>query len=352
MRSFVLFIVLILALVVGIAAWKLTTFLLIPPSAQETAQINFEILPDSSFQKVSESLVDKGLIKDAFLFKILAKATGLTANIRIGEYALNKAMTPLDVLKVIRSGKSIQYAITFPEGMNMFEMAQLFEDKGLGMREDFLKYCTDPFYIKEILKQDLPSFEGYLFPETYLITKFTGAKKLIQLMVSRFNQTYKQLTSEAKLKMPIHNLVTLASIIEKETGAPDERPMISSVFHNRLKRGMRLQSDPTIIYGIMDLNGGQTVNNITKKDIVTKTRYNTYKVSGLPYGPIANPGEKALEAALNPSESDFLYFVSRNNGTHVFSRTYSEHQEAVKRFQLDARMRAGRSWRNLNKGNE
>jgi UPF0755 protein len=147
--------------------------------------------------------------------------------------------------------------------------------------------------------------------------------------------------------MPRHEHVTLASIVEKETGAPGERPMIASVFHNRLKKSMRLQSDPTIIYGILDQNGGEPVKNITKQDIITTTPYNTYKIEALPVGPIANPGKESLLATLNPAESDNFYFVSRNDGTHIFTKTYEEHSQAVRTYQLDPKMREGKSWRDL-----
>ena len=146
------------------------------------------------------------------------------------------------------------------------------------------------------------------------------------------------------VKLDRHEQVILASIVEKETGEPSERPIIASVFYNRMKKNMRLQTDPTILYGILDRTK-VLKNNITKKDIQTKTRYNTYRISGLPYGPIASPGAKALEAVLNPASTEYYYFVSRNDGTHVFSQTYKQHQNAVRKFQLDRSMREGKSWR-------
>ncbi|MCB0357070.1 MAG: endolytic transglycosylase MltG, partial [Bdellovibrionales bacterium] len=318
MRSIVLIIVFCFVALFGWVSWRTIDFLFIPPSSDNT-QVNFDIEPGTAFNNIAEKLYEQNFIKDKLLFKVLAKVMSATGTMRVGEYALNKNMTPLKILEVLSSGKSIQYSLTFQEGINMYEIALLIEQKNLGQRDDFLSLCKDKALIKELLNQDIESLEGYLFPETYLVTKFTGAKKLIQLMVGNFKKAYDSVSQSAKVEMPLHKLVTLASIIEKETGAPNERPMISSVFHNRLKKGMRLQSDPTIIYGIMDLNGGKEVNNIRKVDILTKTRYNTYKINGLPYGPIANPGIEALRAALNPADSDYLYFVSRNNGTHVFS---------------------------------
>jgi UPF0755 protein len=190
-----------------------------------------------------------------------------------------------------------------------------------------------------------PSLEGYLFPETYSLTKYTTVKELVQSMVQNFKETYKALgTPDTGLSR--QELVTLASVVEKETGAPEERPMIASVFYNRLKKGMPLQSDPTILYGIIDETGKPT-DNITKADLTHFNRYNTYTVKKLPFGPISNPGREALVAVFHPANTEFLYFVSRNNGTHIFSKTYEEHLRAVRTFQIDPAARAGKSWRDL-----
>ncbi len=346
MRVLILVLVLVVVASTGGAAWLSLDFIFRSPSTNSTA-IKFDVKQGASFGVIAKGLHSKGLIKDTLMFKALAKIMRSENNIRVGEYALNQSMTPLEVMETISSGKSIQYSLTFQEGVNMYEIAQTIEDKGLGSKTNFLKLCQDKLFIKELLNIDVDSLEGYLFPETYLVTKFTGSKKLIRLMVSNFKESYRAVSASSKISMPRHELVTLSSIIEKETGAAKERPIISSVFHNRLKKSMRLQSDPTIIYGILDQNGGKPVKNISKKDIITKTRYNTYKVAALPHGPIANPGSEAMLAALNPVESEFLYFVSRNNGTHVFSKTYKKHLQAVRKFQLDRKMRKGRSWRDL-----
>ncbi|HEY1078907.1 MAG TPA: endolytic transglycosylase MltG, partial [Bdellovibrio sp.] len=187
------------------------------------------------------------------------------------------------------------------------------------------------------------------FPETYMLTKFTDTKTLISNMVKRFLYVYNEVAPEAQvLGWPRHKVVTLASIIEKETGAPEERPLISSVFHNRMQKNMRLQTDPTVIYGKAEQTGKIEIN-ITRADLTTPTRYNTYTITGLPPGPIANPGKEALLAAVKPAASEFLFFVSQNDGTHVFSVDYKGHESAVKRFQLDRKAREGKSWRDLNK---
>ncbi len=200
---------------------------------------------------------------------------------------------------------------------------------------------------------DVTSLEGYLFPETYNVTRFTTLRELVQNMVQNFKTNYAELEAEAKAKgraIPLsrHELVTLASVVEKETGAPEERPLIASIFYNRLNKKMRLQSDPTIVFGLW-VETGAYKQNITRDDINHPTRYNTYTVPRLPWGPISNPGRAALSATINPATTDNLYFVSRTDGTHVFTKTYEDHLRAVKTFQLDPAAREGHSWRELNK---
>jgi UPF0755 protein len=189
---------------------------------------------------------------------------------------------------------------------------------------------------------DEQTLEGYLYPETYSFTHYSGDRVILKTMVDKFKEVWnRDLKMMADQKnMSMHDVVTLGSIIEKETGAPEERPIISSVFHNRLKMGMKLQSDPTVIYG---KKGDK--RNITKQDLLTPSPYNTYTLPGLPVGPIANPGKDSMMAAINPSDSRFLYFVSQNNGTHVFTSNYKDHQKAVTKYQLDPAAREGHSWR-------
>jgi UPF0755 protein len=191
-----------------------------------------------------------------------------------------------------------------------------------------------------------PTLEGYLYPDTYFFNKTISPEDMTRQMVRKFFSVWSKEfdTRATQLGMTRHQVVTLASIVEKETGAPNERPMISSVFHNRLKKHMRLQSDPTTIYGIWKRYKG----NIHKRDLLESTPYNTYTVAALPVGPISNPGVEAIRAALHPAESPYLFFVSHNDGTHEFTKTFGEHTAAVKRFQLDPKAREGKSWRDLN----
>jgi UPF0755 protein len=222
------------------------------------------------------------------------------------------------------------YKLTVPEGYNQDQIAALVASAGFTSAEVFLKACTDPHLIqsKGIAAKDL---EGYLFPDTYYFPRPAAPETIISAMVQNFWSVF---TDEMKkradqMNLSIHKTVTLASIIEKETGVATERPLISSVFHNRLKKRMRLESDPTVIYGIEDFDG-----NLTRKHLKTYTPYNTYRIKGLPPGPIANPGKEAIEAALYPAESDYLFFVSRKDRTHHFSTNLSDHNKAVRRYQL------------------
>jgi UPF0755 protein len=332
---------------VGFEAFR---FLAAGPGS-ETERIVFELPHGANFQTVAKQLEESGVILSAFKFRLLGKLTGLSGQIKRGEYALNKGMTPRQILQILASGKSIQYPVTFPEGTNIYEMAQILQNRGLYRADDFLNLCRDKDFIREMLGIDVSSLEGYLFPETYNVTKYTPLRELIGKMVQNFKTVYSALETHSPGQatgLPRHELVILASVVEKETGAPEERPLIASVFYNRLKKQMKLQSDPTIIYGIWTETGTYK-ENLTKEDIVRPTRYNTYTVARLPFGPIANPGRDALGAVLRPAISEYLYFVSRNDGTHVFTRTYEDHMKAVKDFQLNASAREGKSWRDLKK---
>ncbi len=314
-------------------------------------RIVFEVPHGTSFQQIAHNLEEKGLVLSALKFRIFSKLTGMDSQVKSGEYALHKAMTPREILSALVSGKSIQYPVTFPEGSNIYEMAKILENKGLFKAEDFLAACRDKVLIQELLAIDVSSLEGYLFPETYNVTKYTPLRDLITNMVLNFKNVYSALETHSPGQatgLTRHELVILASMVEKETGAPEERGLISSVFYNRLKKQMRLQSDPTIIYGLW-IETGSYKENITKEDISRPTKYNTYTVARLPFGPIANPGREALSAVLKPVTSDYLYFVSRNDGTHIFTRTYEDHLKAVKDFQLNAAAREGKSWRDLKK---
>lgn len=340
---------LLFAFVIAYLGFEAFRFMSAGPGRAEE-EIVFEVPGGKSFHQIADQLQEKGVILSSFKMRVVARMTGLDAKVKRGEYKLNRAMTPQEVLSVLISGKSIQYPVTFPEGSNVFEMGALLESKGLFKATDFIRLCKDKEMIRELLGIEVSSLEGYLFPETYNVTKYTSLKELLSTMVQNFKTTYSHLEAQnpKRTNLPRHEAVTLASMVEKETGAPEERPMIASVFFNRLAKNMKLQSDPTIIYGIW-MDTGKYKQNITKEDIDRPNRYNTYTVAKLPFGPIANPGREALEAVMKPATSEYLFFVSRNDGTHIFTRSYEDHLKAVKSFQLDPHAREGKSWRDLKK---
>lgn len=279
---------------------------------------------------VTKELFEQELIKEPLKFKFLARLKGLSKNIKAGEYIFSSSMTPLDIIEKMIKGKVRLLKITIPEGFTIRQIASVVGGAGLVKQDIFYQYATDPLLAKD-MGIDAHTFEGYLFPDTYHFSKGIASKKVISVMHKRFRSVFKpEWEKRAQdIGFTVHEIVTLASIIEKETGAPFERPIISSVFHNRLKKRMRLESDPTVIYGINNFNG-----NLTRKDLRRRTPYNTYRKKGLPLGPIANPGAESLKAALYPEDTDYLYFVSKRDATHQFSKNIREHNRAVRRYQL------------------
>jgi UPF0755 protein len=280
---------------------------------------------------------------------MLGRVSRLWKRVKAGEYKFTPQMTPLEVFRVLTSGVSVLHPLTVREGENMYQIAQDLEQMGLSKKMTFISLCKNPKFISSVGLKDprIKTLEGFLFPETYFLNKTMSTEDIIRGMVRKFTAVWGQeQDSRAKaLGMTQYDVITLASMIEKETGAPQERPMISSVFHNRLQKKMRLQSDPTTIYGIWEHYDG----NLHKSDLSTQNDYNTYYVPALPAGPISNPGREAIHAALYPAQSNFLYFVSHNDGTHEFTATYGDHLSAVRKFQLDPKAREGKSWRDLYK---
>ncbi len=282
------------------------------------------------FRATARKLRDLGLIQSPFKFRLFARLSGDHRKIQAGEFQLYGTMTPRQILATLVEGKVLLYRVTIPEGYTLRQIAQTVSQAGFGDDASFYRLTTNPTVVQEE-KLAGQSLEGYLFPDTYYFPKGFSQTKIIAAMIARFRHAISDvwLARAKTLGMTLHEVVTLASIIEKETGDPAERPLIASVFHNRLKKGMRLETDPTVIYGIKDFDG-----NLTRKHLRTPTPYNTYVIKGLPPGPIASPGHAALEAALYPADTDYLFFVSRKDSTHQFSSTLKEHQKAVRKYQL------------------
>ncbi len=319
-----------------------------PMNTSDKTEILFDVTPGSSMAQVAVDLEARGLIRNSQIFLFYTRLQKLNSKIKVGEYALNRSMKPDEIMATIISGKSVARNFTLVEGLNLFDVADILQQSGFGPKEEYLAIMRDRIFIRNILGEDLESLEGYLYPETYKITKFDTPKMIVTQMVKRFLTVWKELEPvRAKSNWTRNQIITFASIVEKETGAGAERPVVSSVFHNRLVKKMKLQTDPTILYG-KAVQLGYMPKNITRVDLLTPTRYNTYTMYGLPPTPISNPGKEAIIATLQPAMTNFLFFVSQNNGTHVFSETYQQHNKAVQSFQVNAKAREGKSWRDLN----
>ncbi len=279
--------------------------------------------------KIGALLQSEGVISDPFLFKVLVWGTGGNRRVKAGEYAFKTEMGPLNAVMVLYFSAPVEHVVTVPEGWNARQIASILAAQKL---VDPAKFVDIVLSRKSAMKYKLesPNLEGYLFPDTYTFSRIDGEERIVDRLVQRFFAKVDQnLIAQAKRQgMSLETLVTLASIIEKETGAANERELISSVFHNRLKKKMRLQSDPTTIYGIQNFNG-----NLTRKDLLTSTPYNTYTIAALPPGAICSPGLSALQATVHPANTKYLYFVANHLRQHVFSETYAEHSRAVDQFQ-------------------
>jgi len=282
----------------------------------------------STFRQVADILWNEKLIRDKKVFLLLGRLTGADRKIRAGYYSIWSNMSPLDIFKVIRRGHIVEYEIRILEGDSLVEIADTFSRKGIATREDFLKLSADSGFLTAYHITS-PSIEGYLFPDTYIIPKGVSAEEAAGSMIDKMREKYtdKIKARMAELGMSENEVLTLASIIEKEAVIDEERPIISAVYHNRLKKDMPLQADPTSIYGIKSSR-----EKITRKDLQRKTPYNTYVLRGLPPGPIASPGLKSIIAALYPANVPYLYFVSSDDRTHTFSTTIAEHENAVRLY--------------------
>ena len=287
-----------------------------------------------SLREVSTELERKEIITNRSLFMLWARFLGYSSKIKAGEYRLGPNMAPVRILEKLTSGKIITHAITIPEGFTVEQISGMMDSKGLVNKQEFLSLANDPAVSRRYGISG-PNLEGYLYPDTYHFARGISASTAINTMVKHFWDVVGPLQERAaEVGMKMEDVITLASIVEKETGRPEERPTIASVFLNRLKRRIRLESDPTVIYGIKKFNG-----NLKKKDLSTPTPYNTYVIRGLPPGPIANPGLEAIKAVLYPAKTDYLYFVSKNDGSHHFSKTLSGHNRAVRIYQKKRRIR-------------
>ena len=291
------------------------------------------VLEGEGFRQVAHRLAEKDFIRFPRFFTILARVLERDRSMQAGEYLLNSSMSPGEILDGLSGGPSIVYQITVPEGYSVKQIASLLENAELADCSALLRASRDLPLLEELGLQ-AESIEGYLFPDTYLFAKGLRPQTLLKTMVRQFWKTYdsclrgRQQASGWKL----WELVTLASIVEAEAKRKEEKPLIASVLVNRLRKGMPLQCDPTVIYGLENFDG-----DLTRENLLTQHPYNTYEFKGLPPGPICNPGLDSLEAVLNAPETSYLYFVSRNDGTHEFSATLRDHNRAVQNYQKQGR---------------
>ena len=293
-------------------------------------KVVIEITNGLGLKDIAQRLEESRVITSGEVFIIYVLFKGVGSRLQAGEYEFQPGATISSVAKKLVIGDIVVRKITIPEGLNINEIGELLEKEGVVSKKEFMIRASSVEFTEELLGHSFSSFEGYLFPETYFYKKGITSDDLIRLMVTRYKKVWGSVSRSVRdSKLNEHEIVTLASIIQKETGVPDERYLISDVFHNRLRLGMRLESDPTVIYGLgNDFNG-----DLTKEKLKHDSGYNTYINFGLPPGPIANPGKGSLEAALNPPESNYLYFVSKGDGTHEFSTNYRDHINAVNKYQ-------------------
>jgi UPF0755 protein len=315
MRFVLRLFLLVLLFVAGWLAWGL----LIParPSGQQFVLVR----PGIGARGIAAELRNVGVIHSSSAF-LLLHATRLR-NLKAGEYLFEHPANGLEVYRRIAHGDIYFHTVTIPEGYNMFDVAGLVADAGLGSREDFLRAAEHEATLVHDLDPQARTLEGYLFPDTYRFSRTQNMHEIVATMVKRFRQE----AHAIGLTEDVHRIVTMASIVEKETAAPEERATVAGVYYNRLKRGMALDADPSVIYA--SLLAGRYDGAIHRSDLQARSSYNTYKVPGLPPGPIANPGRASLEAAMHPVATDFFYFVSDNNGHHRFARSLEEHNRNV-----------------------
>ncbi len=326
MKRFLSVFFLLVFIIAGI--FCLNLFLFVTTPSGEVGQA-MTIEHGSSLNKIVNDLQERGVISNVLLFKVTLFLKHAGPKVRAGDYHFDPHLRPPQVLDQLMKGDFARRRVTIPEGWTMREIANHLAQQGLVNTDAFMTKAKDPLLIQS-LGLSVSTLEGYLYPNTYEIYQPKDEAELIKKFVGKFKEMYAK-NFEARAKegnLSQQEIVTLASMVEKETGNPEERALVASVFLNRLKKGMPLASDPTIIYGIPNFNG-----NLTHQDLTTPGPYNTYINAGLPSTPISNPGEASLRAVLYPAETRYLYFVSKNNGTHQFSETETEHFRAVRQYQ-------------------
>ena len=299
----------------------------------ESAEQYVEIPRGATATDIRRRLVDAGIVENDITMRAALLWSRQGGKLKAGEYRFDRPLSALEVIDRLVRGEVFTRRITFREGLTIAEMAHVFEMQELGQADDFVAAAKNVTLIAD-LDAAAPDLEGYLFPETYTVSRSTSAPELVAAMVARFRDNFPESSRQraAAEGFSVRQAVTLASLVEKETARGEERPMVSAVYRNRLKIGMGMQADPTVIYALQ--RARRYNGNIRRVDLEFDSPYNTYKYRGLPPGPIAAPGKAALDAAIAPAAVSYLYFVSRNDGSHVFADTLAEHNRNVHEFQV------------------
>jgi len=324
----------LLVLLLGAAGFA---FFIFAPHGEGRAVRIVTFAKGSSLKNLASELETEGVIASAPLFVLYARISGIAGKVQAGTYRFSDAMTPEEILRKLSVGDVFEKRFAVPEGYSIYQLAEMLDSRGYFKKEPFLQACRNPELLQE-LGITGPSVEGYLYPSTYNLVKIDDPADMIRQMAGQFRKIYAEKFSAAEKKSRLSRvqIITLASIVEKEAVAPAEKPVIASVFLNRIKKGMPLQSDPTATYGIRAFGG-----KVSGSDVRRDSPYNTYLVRGLPPGPIGNPGADAIEAVLKPAATRYYYFVAKNDGTHHFSRSLDEHNRAVQLYLKGGAPRAG-----------
>ena len=323
----------LLALATAGGAWWFRERLTSPYRGFRDAEVFVDLPPGTSVAAIGSRLAAAGVVPDAVTFRVAARLAGAERRLQAGEYRFVDPATPFDIVGRLAQGDVFTRAVTFPEGLTIREMASVFERSGLGAAMAFERAAATSV-LARAFDPEADTLEGYLFPNTYSLARRIDPNGLVEMMVAGFVRAFDgDLQAKARtLGLSLREAVTLASLVEKETAQAAERPLIAAVYRNRLRRRMPLQCDPTVIYALM--RAGRWNGNLTRADLQFNSPYNTYRYPGLPPGPIASPGRASLEAAVSPADVPYLYFVSRNDGTHVFATTLAEHSRNVANWQV------------------
>lgn len=291
-----------------------------------------EVPRGTSVRSLARLLREQGIIVSPLAFRTLVWLEGPLATVKAGKYEFRGSTSLADVTRHLLEGRVVHIQVTIPEGMHLREVVRLLAAQGLGSEAELAQAGRRAEWIRD-LDPDAPDLEGYLFPDTYRLASGISAEEVLKPMVDRFREVFgpEWVARAREQGMSVRRVVTLASLVEEETGAPEERPLIAAVFHNRLRQRMRLQCDPTVIYALE--REGMYRGSLSRRDLRFESPYNTYVVASLPPGPICSPGREALHAALYPAQADYLYFVSMNTGRHFFSRQLRDHERAVQLYQ-------------------